>query len=71
MASSWKPEEEEIKEMYRLIEVGQLFPAELNNSLVFILSRSKVLRSIFFYNINSWYYSTWNVNKVRAWYPPR
>ncbi|KAM7474558.1 hypothetical protein LguiB_021801 [Lonicera macranthoides] len=41
MASSWKPEEEEIKEMYRLIEVDQLFPADLNDYLVFILSRSE------------------------------
>ncbi|KAM7470294.1 hypothetical protein LguiA_008477 [Lonicera macranthoides] len=40
MASSWKPEEE-IKEAYRLIEVEQLFPADLNNYLVFILSRSE------------------------------
>ncbi|KAM7469149.1 hypothetical protein LguiA_007332 [Lonicera macranthoides] len=41
MASFWKPEEEEIKEMYRLIEVEQLFPADLNYYLVFILSRSE------------------------------
>ncbi|KAM7470300.1 hypothetical protein LguiA_008483 [Lonicera macranthoides] len=41
MASSWKPEEEEIKGKHRLIEVEQLFPADLNNYLVFILSRSE------------------------------
>ena len=45
-----------MKEMYRLIELEQLFPADLNDYLVFILSRSVVLRSIFyfsfFYNIN-------------------
>ncbi|KAM7474560.1 hypothetical protein LguiB_021803 [Lonicera macranthoides] len=41
MASSWNPEEEEIKAKHRLIEVEQFFPADLNNYLVFILSRSE------------------------------
>ncbi|KAM7473481.1 hypothetical protein LguiB_020724 [Lonicera macranthoides] len=42
MASFWKPEEEEIKEMCSLIELEQLFPADLNSYLVFILSRSEL-----------------------------
>ncbi|KAM7470293.1 hypothetical protein LguiA_008476 [Lonicera macranthoides] len=36
MATSWKPEDE------GLIELEQLFPADLNNYLVSILSRSEV-----------------------------